>query len=181
MPARKTRRQKQRAAARQAAPIQGAAAPVVPPGESQAPAVDQLDEPEAADEAFDAGPGGDAYESDADESAGEVAVAAEPARVAAAMEQTAESAPAPGTSDAPVRRRIERLSDTTRTPARAARPGRGPSNAAAMFQPLESDDAAIPFDRVPYVPADLRRVLVIAGFMVVLIVIAAIVVSNVVH
>jgi hypothetical protein len=49
-----------------------------------------------------------------------------------------------------------------------------------MFAPLESDDAAIPFDRVPYVRADLRRVAVIAGLMVVVIVIAAIVVSHIV-
>ncbi|MGH7686664.1 MAG: hypothetical protein ACREN2_07605 [Candidatus Dormibacteria bacterium] len=165
MPARKTRRQKQRAAARQAAPIQGAATPDVD-------VVDQLDESEAADTALDAGPAGGpaggADEPDTDESVGEAAVAAV-------------ATPAASTSGAPVRRRIERLSDTTRTAARASRPGRGPSNAAAMFQPLESDDAAIPIDRVPYVPADLRRVVVIAGFMVALIVIAAIVVSNVVH
>ena len=49
-----------------------------------------------------------------------------------------------------------------------------------MFQPLESDDAAIPFDRVPYVPADLRRVAVMAVCMVVLIIIAALIVSRVV-
>jgi hypothetical protein len=50
-----------------------------------------------------------------------------------------------------------------------------------MFQPLDSDDAAIPFDHVPYVPADLRRVLMMAVLMVVLIVIAAVVVTHVVH
>ena len=49
-----------------------------------------------------------------------------------------------------------------------------------MFQPLDSDDAAIPFDRVPYVPADLRRVGVMAVCMVVLIIIAALIVSRVV-
>ena len=184
MPSRKTRRQKQRAAARQATPIRGGAAPARDAGEAPASVVDQLDELEAEDEALDAGSSGDesyADESDLDEPAGEVAVAAEPPRTVGAAAQPAASAAVPGASDAPARRRIERLSDTTRTPARAGRPGRGPSNAAAMFQPLESDDAAIPFDRVPYVPADLRRVLVIAGFMVVLIIIAAVVVSNVVH
>jgi len=50
-----------------------------------------------------------------------------------------------------------------------------------MFQPLDTEDAAIPFDRVPYVPADLRRVLVIALMMVALIIIAAVVVTHVVH
>jgi hypothetical protein len=50
-----------------------------------------------------------------------------------------------------------------------------------MFQPLENEDAAIPFDRVPYVPADLRRVLVMALLMVALIIIAAVIVTHVVH
>ncbi len=49
-----------------------------------------------------------------------------------------------------------------------------------MFQPLESEDAAIPFDRVPYVPSDLRRVGVMAALMVVLIIVAALIVSHVV-
>jgi len=48
----------------------------------------------------------------------------------------------------------------------------------AAFPPLDPEDPAIPFDRVPYVPADLRRVAIIAGIMVVLIVIAAIVVTH---
>jgi hypothetical protein len=52
--------------------------------------------------------------------------------------------------------------------------------AAAMVEPLDSDDPAIPFDRVPYVPADLRRVAVIATVMVVLILIAWAIVTNVV-
>ena len=51
----------------------------------------------------------------------------------------------------------------------------------AMFQPLETEDAAIPFDRVPYVPADLRRVAITAGLMIVLILIAAVVVTHVVQ
>src|SRR2546430_4408956 len=42
------------------------------------------------------------------------------------------------------RRRIERVSPTTGVARGPARPGRGPANAAAMFQPLESEDAAIP-------------------------------------
>jgi len=76
------------------------------------------------------------------------------------------------------RRRIERVSAVAAV--RPVRQGRPPANAAAMFQPLESDDAAIPFDRVPYVPADLRRVAVMAVCMVALIIIAALIVSHVV-
>ncbi len=50
----------------------------------------------------------------------------------------------------------------------------------SYIQPLESEDAAIPFDRVPYVPADLRRVAIIAVLMIALIIVADIIVSNVV-
>jgi len=80
------------------------------------------------------------------------------------------------------RRRIERINPSASPVAAASRAvrGRGPVNAAAMFQPLETDDAAIPFDRVPYVPSDLRRVGLIAAAMIVLIVIAAIIVSHVI-
>ncbi len=52
--------------------------------------------------------------------------------------------------------------------------------ATAAFDPLESEDPAIPFDRVPYVPADLRRVAIIATIMIALIVVADIIVHNVV-
>ena len=62
---------------------------------------------------------------------------------------------------------------------RAPRPGR-PGSTAALFEPLDPDDDAIPFDRVPYVPSDLRRVAVIASMMIALIIIAAVVVTNVV-
>ena len=47
-------------------------------------------------------------------------------------------------------------------PAAQPRAPRGQVSAAAMFLPLDSDDAAIPFDRVPYVPRDLRRVAIMA-------------------
>ncbi|MGA9114257.1 MAG: hypothetical protein WB802_10755, partial [Candidatus Dormiibacterota bacterium] len=63
-----------------------------------------------------------------------------------------------------------------RQPVRSARFG----SAAAMVEPLDSDDPAIPFDRVPYVPSDLRRVATIAALMVVLILIAWAIVSHVV-
>ena len=98
----------------------------------------------------------------------------------AATPTTTPATAAPATSATP-RRRIERLSQATPVAAQAGRRGRGPSNSAALFQPLETEDAAIPFDRVPYVPADLRRVAVIALMMVGLIIIAAIVVTHVVH
>ena len=65
------------------------------------------------------------------------------------------------------------------TPQRKPRTPRGQMSAAAMFLPLESDDAAIPFDRVPYVPRDLRRVAIMASLMVVLILIAAVVVTRI--
>ncbi len=88
-------------------------------------------------------------------------------------------------SDA-ARRRVGRIGPTApaspvggrqqRQPVRSARFG----SAAAMVEPLDSDDPAIPFDRVPYVPSDLRRVATIAALMVVLILIAWAIVSRVV-
>jgi len=59
---------------------------------------------------------------------------------------------------------------------RTARPG----SWSAGFEPLDPADPAIPYDRVPYVPADLRRVALIAGAMIVLIVVADLIVSHVV-
>ena len=150
--AKRTRRQKQRAAARRTQPGRPQTAPV------PARAWDLPGSATATQTAAE----------DADPALDDVAGAAE------AASDTAADTPA----TAP-RRRIERLSQAAQ-PARTLRGGRGPANAAAMFQPLESEDAAIPFDRVPYVPADLRRVAIIAALMIVLIVIAAIVVSNVV-
>jgi hypothetical protein len=77
-------------------------------------------------------------------------------------------------SDGSARRRVQRLNPTA--PARSS--SRSVST-AAIFLPLESDDAAIPFDRVPYVPRDLRRVAIMASLMIVLILIAAIVVTRI--
>ena len=77
----------------------------------------------------------------------------------------------------PGRRRVERVSAVA-APTTLSRPARG--QATGYIQPLESEDAAIPFDRVPYVPADLRRVAIIAGLMIALIIVADIIVSNVV-
>lgn len=76
----------------------------------------------------------------------------------------------------PGRRRVERVAASAPT----ARPRSTRGQTQGYIQALESDDAAIPFDRVPYVPADLRRVAIIAGLMIVLIIVADIIVSNVV-
>jgi hypothetical protein len=133
--AKKTRKQKQRAATRR-------------PGMPAAAAPDGIAPATAA----------------GDDDAGVVAVTTVPAMPVAAVDAD------------PTRRRVERVSGLT--PGLRVRPAR--SQAPGYIQPLESDDAAIPFDRVPYVPADLRRVAIIAGIMIALIIIADIIVSNVV-
>jgi hypothetical protein len=78
-------------------------------------------------------------------------------------------------------RRIGRVVPTGATASTAAAvakaPPRGVSRAADSLDP---EDPSIPLERVPYVRADLRRVGVIAGLMIVLIVIADIVVRAVV-
>ena len=124
--------------------------------------------------------------------------AARPAAGSTAHDETADSRLAPlgatqleapgdeARGDGGARRRVGRVGPLPaagpasgrqqRVPLRSARFG----SAAAMVEPLDSDDPAIPFDRVPYVPSDLRRVAVIATMMVVLIVIAWVIVSNVV-
>jgi hypothetical protein len=77
-------------------------------------------------------------------------------------------------TDSSARRRVQRVN-----PALQPRAPRGQMSAAALFQPLDSEDAAIPFDRVPYVPRDLRRVAIMASLMVALILIAAVVVTRI--
>jgi hypothetical protein len=134
--AKKTRKQKQRAAVRRPGPSVAPPTPTAPTG---------------------------------------VAVEAEDVQPAAAVAPAASVAVDLGAPD-PGRRRVERLSGVTPPPARA-RPGRVQPG---YIQPLETDDAAIPFDRVPYVPADLRRVAIIAAVMIALIIVADIIVSNVV-
>ena len=95
-------------------------------------------------------------------------------RVAAASAPATTPAPAPS---AAARRRVTRINASLpAAPERRLQRGQP----AGSIAPLEGDDAAIPFDRVPYVPADLRRVAVIATVMVVLIIVADIIVSNVV-
>jgi hypothetical protein len=163
--ARKTRRQKQRAAARQNVPPRAIQTRPVITERAIAPEAapdDAIGKPATAADI-------DTVVADAvlDEPAAQPVAAAAPAATRATTQ--------------PARRRIERLSQAAPAPARAGRPGKAPANAAAMFQPLENEDAAIPFDRVPYVPADLRRVLVMALLMVALIIIAAVIVTHVVH
>jgi hypothetical protein len=75
------------------------------------------------------------------------------------------------------RRRVERVAAAG---APVARPRSTRGQTQGYIATLESDDAAIPFDRVPYVPADLRRVAIIAALMIALIIVADIIVSNVV-
>ena len=180
--ARKTRRQKQRSAARQATPVRPVGARTDQasgsPGSSVA-APDPLDVTLDAEVAADEDAIADELSADRSTAS---AAPAEPSLSAVSSPRSATAA-APLAAGAPAssRRRIERLSQAAPQQVRAGRPGRGPSNAAALFQPLETEDAAIPFDRVPYVPADLRRVLVIALMMVALIIIAAVVVTHVVH
>lgn len=189
--ARKTRRQKQRSAARQTAPARPGTRPdqsigstssfSLTGGADLAPAdIDGNDdaiaeEAESIEELTDADATGDtSAEAVATDNALAAASPAAPRAGAPASPSLTATAAAP-------RRRIERLSQAAPAATRAGGRERGPRNAAAMFQPLDNEDAAIPFDRVPYVPADLRRVLVIALMMVVLIIIAAIVVTHVVH
>ena len=89
-------------------------------------------------------------------------------------EEEPEEAVAAVAIDSSARRRVQRVN-----PALQPRVPRGQMSAAALFQPLDSEDAAIPFDRVPYVPRDLRRVAIMASLMVVLILIAAVVVTRI--
>jgi hypothetical protein len=77
-------------------------------------------------------------------------------------------------ADGSSRRRVQRIN-----PVAQPRSGSRQVSTAAMFLPLDSDDAAIPFDRVPYVPRDLRRVAIMASLMIVLILIAAFVVTRI--
>ena len=180
--ARKTRRQKQRSAARPPAPARAPGARG--DGQNVKPAT-SLAVTDSLDVELDV-----EIKADEDAVADEVGEAASPTAPVPIVDtpardpefpRSATAATGTPATTAPPRRRIERLSQATPVATRAGRPGRGPSNAAAMFQPLDNEDAAIPFDRVPYVPADLRRVLVIALMMVGLIIVAAIVVTHVVH
>jgi hypothetical protein len=160
--AKKTRRQKQRSMARrpELAPAQArtlpAAAPQPPAGAPPAPVLTPAPPP---------GPAApDAEDAEADPRMGMRALEEVPGRrrvgriVPGAAAATAPAGPAG---------RAQRQAQRTRY-----------GSAAAMVAPLESEDPAIPWDRVPYVPADLRRVAVIALIMIVLILVAWFVVAH---
>ncbi|HEY6468394.1 MAG TPA: hypothetical protein VI434_01375 [Candidatus Dormibacteraeota bacterium] len=152
--AKKTRKQKQRAPARR----------VQAPGAAPRPAAPAASSPTRVPQTLPATvlplPGSGAeVESEPDDVAVPAAVAADDAYAAA---------------DGSSRRRVQRLNPTAQP-----RPTSRNVSTAAMFLPLESDDAAIPFDRVPYVPQDLRRVAIMASLMIVLILIAAFVVTRI--
>ncbi|MGD1052343.1 MAG: hypothetical protein ABR950_00795 [Candidatus Dormibacteria bacterium] len=151
--AKKTRKQKQRTASRRPA----GAAPARPSaGPATAPLAARTSQATATAVGEGSRPG----------------AAAAPAGVASPAEST--------------RRRVERVTPASAASIAAGRQQRASvksarfGTAAAMVEPLDSDDPAIPFDRVPYVPSDLRRVAVIAGIMVILILIAWTIVSHVV-
>ena len=92
----------------------------------------------------------------------------EAAAPSAAAAPAARPAPPPGGA-----RRVGRID-----PATAGRRLKPQQKQQVAFAPLDPEDPSIPFDRVPYVPADLRRVAIMAGFMVALIIIAAFVVTH---
>jgi hypothetical protein len=82
-------------------------------------------------------------------------------------------APAARPAPAPVgARRVGRIDPAS---ARRLKPQQKQQQA---FAPLDPEDPAIPFDRVPYVPGDLRRVAIMAGLMIVLIIVAAVIVTH---
>jgi hypothetical protein len=153
--AKKTRKQKQRAATRRpGAPAQAAPGTVVRQATTVAPAAPRAAQPQVLPATVLPLPGTD------------LEIESEPVELAPEQATASDGAAA--------RRRVQRVN-----PAAQPRAIRGQVSAAAMFQPLDSDDAAIPFDRVPYVPRDLRRVAIIASLMILLIIIAAIVVTRI--
>ncbi|MGA7989649.1 MAG: hypothetical protein WCB51_14770 [Candidatus Dormiibacterota bacterium] len=155
--AKKTRKQKQRSPARRVQPAGPAARPAPMPAASTAP---RPAVPQALPKSVFPLPGeGVEIESEPDGTAVAASAATEEAHAAA---------------DGSSRRRVQRIN-----PVAQPRSGTRPVSTAAMFMPLESDDAAIPFDRVPYVPRDLRRVAIMASLMIVLILIAAFVVTRI--
>jgi hypothetical protein len=151
--AKKTRKQKQRAPARR---VQTPApAPRTAATATQRPAVPQI----LPQSVFPLPGEGVEIESEPDGTAVAATAATEDAYAAA---------------DGSSRRRVQRIN-----PVAQPRSGSRQVSTAAMFLPLDSDDAAIPFDRVPYVPRDLRRVAIMASLMIVLILIAAFVVTRI--
>ena len=156
--AKKTRKQKQRAATRRpGAPARAAPAATTRATAAPAPASSRPSLPRELPETLLPLPGD------------ELEIKSEPVDHEP-VDEVATAAAAEASS----RRRVERVN-----PAAQPRSIRGQVSAAALFQPLDSEEAAIPFDRVPYVPRDLRRVAIMAALMIVLILIAAFVVTRI--
>jgi hypothetical protein len=153
--AKKTRKQKQRAPARRVQTPGVAARPATPAAQAPTRTVQPL-----PTSVMPLPGSGAAVESEPEDAAVASGVAAADDGYAAA--------------DGSSRRRVQRIN-----PAAQPRTTSRTVSTAAMFLPLESDDAAIPFDRVPYVPQDLRRVAIMASLMIVLILIAAFVVTRI--
>jgi hypothetical protein len=157
--AKKTRKQKQRAATRRpGAPARAAPAATTRETAAPAPVTFRPSLPRELPETLLPLPGT------------ELAIESEPVD----EEPDDEVVTAAAAADASSRRRVQRVN-----PAAQPRTIRGQVSAAALFQPLDSEEAAIPFDRVPYVPRDLRRVAIMAALMIVLILIAAFVVTRI--
>jgi hypothetical protein len=154
--AKKTRKQKQRAATRRP----GTPAPAAPRPLAQRPAAAPVASRPVQPQVLP--------ETVLPLAGTEVAIESEPVEEMEAPEMVAAA------TDGSARRRVQRVNPTAQP-----RAPRGQVSAAALFMPLESDDAAIPFDRVPYVPRDLRRVAIMASLMIVLILIAAVVVTRI--
>jgi hypothetical protein len=155
--AKKTRKQKQRSPARRVQPSGPAARAAATPA---APAAPRPAVPQVLPQSVFPLPGEG------------VEIESEPDGAVVAAQVATEDAYAAG--DGSSRRRVQRIN-----PVAQPRSGSRQVSTAAMFLPLESDDAAIPFDRVPYVPRDLRRVAIMASLMIVLILIAAFVVTRI--
>lgn len=102
----------------------------------------------------------------------------EPRRVATATAPRLRPAPMVAQPSASGARRVGRIAPAA---VAAAPVVKAPPRGVARAEPaLDVEDPSIPLERVPYVRADLRRVAVIAGVMVILIVIADFVVRAVV-
>ncbi len=156
--AKKTRKQKQRATARRpAAQAQTAPATAARPSTAATPAAPRSAPPRVLPETILPLPGT------------ELEIESEEVEDGATDNEAVAVA-----TDTFARRRVQRVN-----PSAQPRQIRGQATAAALFQPLDSEEAAIPFDRVPYVPRDLRRVAIMAALMVVLILIAAFVVTRI--
>jgi hypothetical protein len=119
----------------------------------------------------------EAADDDADE---EVAPQPAPARTSLPGARSRPGAAGSSAPPAPIgTRRVGRVAPAPPI-ARGPRPAAPRGVAPRAADALDPADPSIPLERVPYVQADLRRVAVIAGLMVLLIIVADIVVRTVV-